>query len=60
MGETVAKVCNDTKLCSMTCCPCNVDLEKIKPLVDAPKYICKQCGRVANDQKNLCQPVAMG
>ena len=44
------------KMCAMTCCPCNLDLEKIKPMVNAPKYICKSCGRVANEADNLCQP----
>jgi hypothetical protein len=40
----------------MTCCPCAIDLEKIKPLVDEPKFICTACARVANEATNLCQP----
>jgi len=44
------------KMCAMTCCPCSLDLEKIKNLSDEPKYICKHCGRVANKSENLCGP----
>jgi hypothetical protein len=51
--------CGDTKLCALTCCPCGLDIEKIKPLVNAPKFICEACGRVANKADNLCQPVAL-
>jgi hypothetical protein len=54
-GES--KCCSgEDKLCSLTCCPCHLDVEKIKPLVNAPKFICKACGRVANSEANLCQP----
>lgn len=59
-GENAAKCCDVDKLCALTCCPCNLDLEKIKPLVNEPKYICRQCGRVANESRNLCQPVELG
>jgi len=48
------------KMCALACCPCNLDLDKIKPLVNNAKYICKSCGRVANDEKNLCQPIPIG
>jgi len=43
----------------MTCCSCGVDLKVIRPLVNAPKFICKACGRVANKKSNLCKPVAL-
>ena len=58
-GENTSKCCDTDKLCAMTCCPCNIDLDVLKPLVNEPKYICKQCGRVANDSVNLCQPVEL-
>ena len=47
-------------MCAMTCCPCHLDIKKLKPLVRNAKFICKACGRVANDKKYLCEPVAIG
>ncbi len=47
---------HENKMCAMTCCPCNLDMDKIKPLVKEPKYICSSCGRVAASAENLCQP----
>ena len=48
--------CGEEKMCALTCCPCSLKIEKIVPLANAPKFICKTCGRVANEAKNLCQP----
>lgn len=47
------------KMCALACCPCNIDLDVLKPLVKNPRYICKSCGRVANNAENLCQPEAL-
>ena len=33
--------------------------EKIKCLADKPKYICFNCGRVANAARNLCNPMPL-
>ena len=44
------------KMCAMACCPCNLNVEKLKPLVNDANFICGSCGRVANDKKNLCCP----
>jgi predicted RNA-binding Zn-ribbon protein involved in translation (DUF1610 family) len=46
-------------MCSLTCCACAIDLKAIKPLVNAPKFICQACGRVANKRTNLCKPVLL-
>lgn len=50
---------HEQKMCALTCCPCNLELDKIKPLVNNPKYICRSCGHVANEEENLCQPVPL-
>ena len=47
------------KMCALTCCACGIDLKVIKPLVNAPKFICAACGRVANKRTNLCKPVLL-
>jgi len=49
----------DHKMCALTCCSCDLDVKNIVSLVDKPKFICKSCGHVANDKKNLCQPKAI-
>jgi len=59
-GQSANESHATSKLCAMTCCQCNIDLEKIKSLTNAPKYICKQCGRVANSEENLCVPEPLG
>ncbi|HEY5973132.1 MAG TPA: hypothetical protein VIU41_00180 [Geobacteraceae bacterium] len=36
-------------------CQMKHDFEKVKQLVN-PEYCCKNCGRAAKDQENLCNP----
>ena len=45
---------HNEKMCAMTCCPCNINLDELKELVRNPGFICKSCGRVAEKAKNLC------
>jgi hypothetical protein len=57
--DTTHVVSHAGKMCARTCCPCNVNLEELKPLVNKPKFICKQCGRVANEDHLVCEPVSL-
>jgi hypothetical protein len=36
-----------------------ITLDQMKELVKDPKFICKKCGRVANKEENLCEPVPL-
>lgn len=31
------------------------DFKKYIPLVDRPKYVCKKCGRAANEKDRVCK-----
>lgn len=33
--------------------------DEIRQLVKQPRYICFNCGRVADDEKNLCNPMPL-
>lgn len=32
------------------------DLNAYKGLINSPQFVCTNCGRAANDKKNLCAP----
>jgi hypothetical protein len=34
-------------------------LDEVKKLVKKPKFICFNCGRVADAEKNLCNPMQL-
>ena len=34
--------------------------DEIRELVQNPKFICFQCGRVADSEHNLCNPMPLG
>ena len=34
--------------------------EEYRGLVSDPQFVCKNCGRVANQKTRLCNPVALG
>lgn len=45
-------------------CLCDLDkkeiekkLERIKQMVNAPKYVCRKCARAANKEDYVCKPV---
>jgi len=47
------------KICQLTKKAHEFDIEKIKELTLNSKFICKCCGRTANDKENLCSPVSL-
>jgi len=36
------------------------DFEFVRSLVRDPKFICKKCGRVANEENRICKPKSLG
>ncbi len=48
----------DKKLCKLA-----KDVEEYMEdyfsLMDKPRFLCRKCGRVANDKQNLCKPEKM-
>lgn len=47
------------KLCMLTKPVGNFEVNKIKELINNPEFICKCCGRAANDKKHLCIPIPL-
>jgi len=55
MAQTICKGNHDAHICMLAS---NDKFEEIKALTKNPKYICFNCGRVADSEKNLCNPMS--
>jgi hypothetical protein len=40
-------------------CQIKDDLDKVRKLVKDPLFICKNCGRAAKSEENLCKPTKL-
>lgn len=49
----------ENKLCELTKPHNRFEMEKIMPLVNDPRYVCRCCGRLANKEENLCNPIKL-
>ncbi len=47
------------KMCRRALKPYGFDIEEMKGLTSDPGFICKCCGRTANDSENLCSPTPL-
>ena len=47
------------KMCQLTQNAHKFDLDKVKKLTSNPKFICKCCGRTANNKESLCSPAKL-
>jgi hypothetical protein len=54
MSDAVCRGTHSGHLCVLVS---QKKFEEIKALVRGPKHICFNCGRVADSEKNLCNPM---
>jgi hypothetical protein len=47
------------KMCQLSQPAHKFNLKKVKKLTSNPAYICKCCGRTANNEINLCSPTSL-
>jgi len=47
------------RMCVMASPPFKFDVEKVRKFTDDPKFICRCCGRTANEKENLCSPTEL-
>lgn len=55
MAQTICKGNHEGHICMLAS---KDKFEEIKALTKNPKYICFNCGRVADSEKNLCNPMS--
>lgn len=58
-GCNCENINRENKLCELTKPHNQFNMEKIIPLVNNPKYICRCCGRLSNSEENLCNPIKL-
>lgn len=46
-------------MCSLSKKYLDKDKKKYIEYLNNPKYMCENCGRLANSPKNLCKPIAL-
>jgi len=56
MSETKCKGDHTGHLCVLVS---EKKFDEIRQLVKQPQYICFNCGRVADSEKNLCNPMPL-
>jgi hypothetical protein len=56
MAETTCKGNHSGHICVLAS---NQKFEEIKGITKNPKHICFNCGRVADSEKNLCNPMPL-
>ena len=52
-------VCSGDHQCHLCMLASKELFDEIKKLTKNPKYICFNCGRVADSNKNLCNPMPL-
>ena len=57
MSEDVCRGSHEGHLCVLVS---EKNFDAVRALVRSPRYICFNCGRVADEEKSLCNPMPLG